>query len=81
MPRYATGGTHVIGGEYDREAVWLSNGAQGMNAVATESRFGGDRRSRAADGSINFYRPVMLQAESDIAYMVWRSQAISGQRR
>lgn len=74
IPSYATGGTHAMVGEHGPEMVWLPNGSQVTNAVATESR----RRDRGGGSGITIIGPVTFRVENENVGAAIRSQLLAG---
>ncbi len=83
IPRYAIGGTHggshALVGEAGPEMVWLPNGAQVTNAVATRSKRESIEARRGGD--INIYGPMTLNPAGSDAYAAIQQEMMGGTRR
>ena len=81
IPRYAIGGTHALVGEVGPELVWLPNGSQVTNAVATRSRLDSESKGRDRWAGVNFFGPVTLAPSSTDVEAAIRQEAMGGARR
>lgn len=81
IPRYVTGGSHALVGEAGPEMVWLPNGAQVTNAVATKAELMRERRRRGGGGDINIYGPMTLNPAGSDAYDAIQQEMRGGARR